>query len=85
LAGAVAGSSPAAAFATFYDGTSATQWNEDLTGMYGVAWIPGITAGSATVTVMPPATGSGSGSALTLSAPVVGGSLTFVTASITPL
>jgi hypothetical protein len=85
LAGAVAGASPAAAYATYYDGNSSTQWNEDLTGMYGVAWIPGITAGSATVTVTPPTTGSGSGSAVTLSAPVVSGTLTFVTASITPL
>jgi hypothetical protein len=85
LAGAVAAASPAGTYPTYYDGNNSTQWNEGLTGMYGVAWIPGITAGSATVTVTPPATGSGSGSVLTLSAPVVGGSLTFVTASITPL
>jgi hypothetical protein len=84
LAGAVASSTPPAANATLYDGTTATAWNQTATGVDGVAWIPGIAPGTATIKVTPPASGGGgggSGNAVTITAPVGSQILTFVTAS----
>jgi hypothetical protein len=82
LAGAKVSVSPPPAYAPYYDGNSSTTWNQNFTGSYGVAWVPGITSGVATVTVQPPATGSGS--ALMLTAMIGDQTLTFTVATITP-
>jgi hypothetical protein len=82
LAGAVVSVSPAPAYATYYDGNSATEWNQNDTGSHGVAWVPGITAGSATITIRPPSTGSGSATSTTLNAAIGDQTLTFVAVAI---
>lgn len=80
LAGAKVSVSPPPAYAPYYDSSSSTTWNQNFTGMYGVAWVPGIGSGTATVTVTPP---SGSGSAFMVSGPVGDQTLTFITAVAT--
>jgi len=53
VAGATATESPVGAYAPFYDGSSAVQWNQNATGTNGVVWVPGIPAGAASLTVTP--------------------------------
>jgi hypothetical protein len=74
LQGAVAAASPPASFSTFYDGNSLLAWNQGATGPFGVAWIPGASAGAATVTVTPPV-----GDAVAALVPVEQSSVTFAT------
>jgi len=82
LVNATVTASPAAQYATFYDGNNPTAWNSRSTGLYGVAWIPGLDAGSATVTVTP---GTGMGSAVSVPGIAVGdGANTYVTIDIPP-
>jgi hypothetical protein len=57
LAGATVTATPPARFAAFYDGTSATQWNQNSTGAFGVAWLTGVAMGTVSITVTP--TGGG--------------------------
>ncbi|MCX5744318.1 MAG: hypothetical protein NT062_17650 [Proteobacteria bacterium] len=40
VVGATVAIDPASASAVFYDGSSARTWDQDVTGAYGVAWIP---------------------------------------------
>lgn len=77
LVGATAVTSPAAQFATRYDGNTAATWDQDATGAFGVAWLPGTTGTSTQLTVTPP----GGGSPLTLTLPLVPDAITFATVS----
>lgn len=74
LAGATASSSPAAQFPTRYDGASAIVWDVDATGAFGVAWLPGLTGSTATITVTPPA-----GAAVDSTVPLQPNTITFAT------
>lgn len=77
VVGATAVTSPAAQFQTRYDGNSATTWDQDATGAFGVAWLPGTTGTSTQLTVTPP----GGGSSVTLTLPLVPDTITFATVS----
>jgi hypothetical protein len=76
LAGATVSSDPSPAFGPFYDGTDEAAWDQDATGDFGVAWLPGVT-GAATVTVTPP-----EGATVEATAPVEAGAITFVTVAV---
>ncbi len=78
LVGATAATSPGAQFQTRYDGNSAATWDQDSTGAFGVAWLPGTTGTSTQLTVTPP---SGGGSPVTLTIPLVPDAITFATVS----
>ncbi len=71
--GATVTTDPVAQFTTFYDGTSATVWDQDATGPGGVAWVPGVAAGTVTVTVSP-----SSGTPQITNVTVDDGAITFV-------
>jgi hypothetical protein len=78
VTGATATIQPAGIYGTFYDGSTPSNWTGRSTGAFGAAWMPQVTAGTATVTVTPQA-----GSAATLGdVPVVDGTLTFLTEEI---
>ncbi len=47
----VTGRITTASYATFYDGNSASTWNQSSTGAQGVIWIPGVPAGNANLTL----------------------------------
>lgn len=51
--GARAASTPAARFATLYDGPSALAWRDVSTGPAGTAWIPGAGVGANTLQITP--------------------------------
>lgn len=76
LVGATAVTSPVAQFQTRYDGSSAAIWDQDSTGAFGVAWLPGTTGTSTALTVTPP-----TGSPVTLTLPLVPDAITFATIS----
>jgi hypothetical protein len=78
LVGATALASPAAQFDTLYDSTSATAWTPSATGAHGVAWLPGLAAGTAALSVTP----SGANAVAVATLPVEAGSITFVVADI---
>ncbi len=40
-----------ASYAAFYDGNSATVWNQNSTGVQGMIWVPGVAAGTASLSV----------------------------------
>ena len=44
VSGVTATLSPVQQYATFYDGSNATVWNQNSTGAYGTVWFPGATA-----------------------------------------
>ena len=78
LANATATIAPPAQFVTYYDGSSAAMWNQNATGTHGVAWIPGASVGTATLTVEPMG-----GSAQMISAiPIENAALTFVVVDV---
>jgi hypothetical protein len=62
----------------FYDGASATAWNQNLTGAAGVAWVPGDGQGTITLTTTP-ATGA---AVVTAALPIQAGAITFVTVEL---
>jgi hypothetical protein len=66
--------SPTASFLTLGDRANATVWVQGGTGPLGVAWTPGIVAGTASFTVTPPV-----GSAALIAVPVEDGAITFAT------
>jgi hypothetical protein len=70
--GATVKPSPAGTW-TFYDGASATTWDQHTTGPAGVAWLPGTAAGTVSVTVVP-ATGA---SHSFVGLPIEAGAITF--------
>lgn len=74
VSGVLASSTPLAQFATHYDGASALVWDQDQTGSFGIAWIPGVAAGPAVVTIDPPV-----GSDVSSTIAVEDGAITFVT------
>jgi len=79
VAGATAIATGMQQYPPFYDPPSGEQWLTTATGSFGVAWLPGVLAGTQAVTVTPPL----STATLTLSnVPVVEGALTFVTAEL---
>jgi hypothetical protein len=47
--GVTATVAPTATSDPFYDGATATAWNQNATGPQGITWIPGVTAGTAMV------------------------------------
>jgi hypothetical protein len=47
-------STPAAQFQTRYDGSSQLNWDVDGTGVEGLAWLTGMSAGGNTITISPP-------------------------------
>jgi len=74
--GATAATTPAAQFPTRYDSNSAISWDLDATGSFSVAWLPGVSGASATLTVTPPI-----GSSLSTLVPLRADSITFATVS----
>ena len=76
IAGVTAGATPAAQFQTRYDGNSAATWDQDATGAFGVAWLPGTIGTSTQVTVTPP-----TGTPVTLTLPLLPDAITFATVS----
>ena len=80
LAGVTATVTPPGApptFAVRYDGLTPIAWTETATGMFGVAWLPGVPAGTVSVTVTP-----SDGTPRTLIVPVLGDANTFATVEI---
>jgi hypothetical protein len=79
VAGATAIASGQDTYQTRYDPASGDLWTTDATGALGIAWLPGVLAGTQTVTVQPPL----SATQITISnLPIVEGALTFVTADV---
>jgi hypothetical protein len=78
LVGARVTSTPAPSFGPFYDGTNAQTWLQNGTGAQGTAWLPGITAGTASLDVTP----SGGSATPIGSAPVAGQAITYVLADV---
>jgi hypothetical protein len=76
LVGGTAVTSPAAQFQTRYDGNSAMTWDQDSTGTFGVAWLPGTTGTSAALTVTP-----SSDAPITTTIPLEADAITFATVS----
>lgn len=76
VAGATTTVVPDSTFTTYYDGTSATIWDQGHTGAFGTSWIPGIAVGAATVTTVASIAGSASSEAATV--PIEDGAITFV-------
>lgn len=72
LQNATVTSMPVATYAAYYDGAGA--WLQVSTGVQGVAWIPGINAGTASLTVTP---SGGSGTSVP-GLPVIDREITFV-------
>jgi hypothetical protein len=60
----------------YYDGISATEWSLDVTGSYGVVWVPGMTPGTAQLTI------NGSVQGTVTGIPVFADTVTFVPAEI---
>jgi hypothetical protein len=66
-------------FPSLYDPASGGQWATDVTGVLGLAWLPGVPIDTQTVTVQPPAAAA----PITISnVPIIEGALTFVTADV---
>jgi hypothetical protein len=78
LTDAVVTSTPAAQFATLYDGASADEWAAAATGAHGTAWLPGFVAPSVELSVTPPG-GSATSAGVV---PVEAGAITFAVAVI---
>jgi hypothetical protein len=78
VAGVTAVSTPVSTYPAFYDAASATVWGQSATGAHGAVWIPGVAAGSATVSLTP----SGGSSVVFGGIPVADGALTFVTVAL---
>ncbi|MBA3817876.1 MAG: hypothetical protein H0X17_03220 [Deltaproteobacteria bacterium] len=74
LPGAIVVASPTPQYATFYDGENATVWDEDATGVAGLAWLPGVSTGTAAITITPP-----SGAAVAEVLPVEDQAITYAT------
>jgi len=68
---------PAATYDPYYDGSSSTVWNQNATGTQGITWTPGVTVGTATVTLK-----DGAGMEKAIALPVADLAITFATASI---
>lgn len=81
LTGATASATPPPAYATFYAGTSTTQWNQGQTDATGTAWLPGIAAGQA-VTLAIAAAGGTPSTTVPVTAP--DGGIAFVTVDLAP-
>jgi hypothetical protein len=79
VAGATAIATNQLQYATLYDPASGLVWNANATGALGVAWLPGVLAGSQTVTVTPPAPAQ---PVVLSNVPIVEGALTFITAEV---
>lgn len=77
VAAATATTSPNAAYAPLYDGTTATAWNQNMTGANGAVWIPGLPVGAATLTITANATPQ-----LVTGIPISDGTITFVTVEL---
>ncbi len=77
ISNATASISPAATYAAFYDGNSASTWNQNSTGTRGVFWIPGAAGGNASVTV-----DTAAGDSVAASLAVDGDSITFVVVEV---
>ncbi len=75
--GALASTNPQASFATRYDGNSALVWDQDQTGLFGIAWLPGVDAGASLLTI-DPAAGANVDTTIT----VEDGAITFVRVSL---
>lgn len=74
VSGIVVSTSPLSTSGTYYDGASTIDWNDVATGANGVAWIPGMPAGTATL-----AFDTGGSNGVTMaSAPVFADTITFV-------
>ena len=52
VAGAAVTIAPQGVYGTFYDGSTPSAWTGNGTGGFGQAWIPGVTTGTGTITVM---------------------------------
>lgn len=72
ISGAVAAISPVATYDPFYDGSSATAWNQNQTGTRGVFWIPGSSTGTPQISVETLA-----GDVVSVGVPVEGDAITF--------
>lgn len=57
----------------FYDGTSIEQWDVDSTGSFGVVWVPGLSAGTASMQI---------GNASLTGIPVFANTITYVSAEL---
>lgn len=79
VAGATAIASGQDTYQTRYDPPSGDVWTTDATGILGVAWLPGVLAGTQTVTVQPPLSAA---QIMISNVPIVEGALTFVTADV---
>jgi hypothetical protein len=75
--GARAASTPAARFATLYDGPTALAWRDVSTGPAGTAWIPGAPVGANTLQITPAA-----GTGAMQSVPVEDQAITYVTVDL---
>jgi len=76
LANATALPSPLPDGNVYYDGISAIVWSLDATGSYGVVWVPGMTPGTAQLTI------NGSAQGTVTGIPVYADTVTFVPAEI---
>ncbi|HSD88835.1 MAG TPA: hypothetical protein VLB44_15010 [Kofleriaceae bacterium] len=76
LVNATALPSPVPAGNVYYDGISAIVWSLDVTGSFGVVWVPGMTPGTAQLTIDGTAQGTITG------IPVFADTVTFVAAEI---
>ena len=74
LAGAAVALTPTATYLPMHDGANKSVWVTGNTGVAGVSWTPGATAGSVGISVTPPA-----GTAQVFSLPVVSGAITYTT------
>ena len=70
--------SPAGIYATLYDGATPSGWTQSATGSFGAAWMPGVTAGTANITVTP----QGGTSVVISQVPIVDGGVTFLTQEV---
>lgn len=77
VSGATATISPSATYAAFYDGNSASTWNQNSTGTRGVFWIPGAGAGSASLIV-----DTAAGDTVAATADVESDSITFLVVEV---
>lgn len=70
--------SPAGIYATLYDGATPSGWTQSATGSFGAAWMPGVTAGTANITVTP----QGGTPVVISQVPIVDGGVTFLTQEV---
>lgn len=78
LTNATATTTPPPSGNVFYDADDAITWDQTATGAFGAVWVPGIAAGTATLTV----TNASQGQSQLMNIPVFADTITFVFADV---